>query len=332
MSVFHVRCSIWVKNRHEDLARMDFIHIFAVQLIFIDMKNKKTIYVMKIRKRIRKVVKEEINKFVAQSSKNKKLDLNKVFDLSKISDDELSSQHYDISLAHAFSGYGSLLLKDNGNTYIIENDGRVTPVSQVKHELDWKYGFAPWQIRINDRGHDIQICVCIADFKQGVDEIVNDFKQMGYFLSKTSPVSSPVPNQKWLALQFEPLYQVDEFNKILNYGDLYHLTPAYNIQNILANGLQPMSENGMFDYPNRIFMFVGNTPIQKIEDFGYQLFKVNSNPNNDGMYVLLRIDSQKLRNGYSFHYDPNYEYGVYTENTIPSNFISIMMKFNFKKD
>ena len=284
---------------------------------------------MKIRELIRKVVKEEINKYVAQTSKSNKLDLNKVFDLSKISDEELRSQYYDISLVHAVSGYGSPLFKGDGKTYITENDGRVTDASKVKSELKAKYGFQEWQIVIIERGHDIQICVCIADFKQGVDEIVNDFRQMGYFLSHTQLKFDSL-QQKWRQMQFEPIYQVDESNEILSNGDLYHLTPAYNIRNILANGLQPKSENGMFDYPNRIFMFIGNTPIQKIQDLGYQLFKVNSNPNNDGMYILLKIDSQKLRNGYSLHYDPNYEYGAFTENAIPSNFISIYTTMKFK--
>ena len=281
-------------------------------------------------KRLRQVVKEEIDKFADQVVNDEKSGLDKIFDLSKIPEEELCKQYYDISIVHAFSGFGSILLKNESKAYKVENDGRVTPVSQVKHELDWKYGFAPWQIIINDRGHDIQICVCIANLKQGVDEIVNDFKQMGYFLSQTSPVSSPAPNQKWLALQFEPIYQVDEANEILNYGDLFHLTPAYNIQSILTNGLQPKSENGMFDYPNRIFMFIGSTPIQEIQNLGQQLYEANKKPNNDGRYVLLKIDSQQLRNGYSLHYDPNYKYGVFTENGIPAKAISIYFMIKFK--
>ena len=275
-------------------------------------------------KRLRRIVKEEIDKFVEQVVNDEKSGLDRIFDLCKIPEEELLKQYSDISLVHTFSGYGSLLFKNEGKAYKVENDGRVTPVSQVKHELDWKYGFAPWQIRIKDRGHDIQICVCIADFKKGVDEIVNDFKQMGYFLSKTSPVSSPVPNQKWLALQFEPIYQVDEVNEILNCGDLFHLTPQYNLQNIISNGLQPKSDNGLFDYPNRVYLFIGNTPILQIYALGQQLSSVNKSPQNDGRYVLLKVNSQGLRNGYSLHYDPNYEYGVFTENIIPPNLISIV--------
>ena len=280
-------------------------------------------------KKSAKIVKEEIDKFVAQFCENEKLDLNKIFDLSKIPEEELRNQYYDVSLVHAFSGYGSKLFKADDKTYITENDNRVTPATDVKNELNAKYGFKDWQVIIIERGHDIQICICIADFKQGADEIVNDFKQMGYFLSNTKIEVDPL-NRRWRKMQFEPIYQVDESNVILNYGDLYHLTPAYNISDILSNGLQPKSDNGMFDYPDRIYMFIGNTPIQEIQNLGQQLYKTNKSSNNDGRYVLLKIDSQQLRNGYSLHYDPNYRYGVFTENGIPAKAISIYFMIKFK--
>lgn len=46
-----------------------------------------------------------------------KLDLSEIFDLTKIPEEELRRQHYDVSLVHSFSGYGSPLLKID-NDYI----------------------------------------------------------------------------------------------------------------------------------------------------------------------------------------------------------------------
>ena len=275
-----------------------------------------------LKQTINTIVKEEFSKH------KKKVDLAKIFDLDKIPEEELKKQYYDISLVHSFSGYGSHLLKVN-NKYITENDSRVRPANEVKRELDLKYNLSPWQIKIIERGHDIQICLCIANFMQGINDIINDMEQMGYFLSVSENVQDSF-QQVWVKMQFEPKYQMDENNKILSYGDLYHLTPIYNLKDIQTNGLTPSSKNGMFNYPNRIYFFIGNTPIQEIGILGKQLYAANKDPRNNGQYILLKIDSERLRDKVELHYDPNYPYGVFTEDTISSSFISIFKQYTFR--
>lgn len=268
------------------------------------------------------IVKEEFSKH------KKKVDLATIFDLDKIPEEERKKQYYDISLVHSFSGYGSHLLKVD-NDYITENDSRVRLANEVKRELDLKYSLNPWQIKIIERGHDIQICLCIANFRQGINGIINDMEQMGYFLS-VSENGQDSFQQIWVKMQFAPKYQMDETNEILSYGDLYHLTPIYNLKDIQANGLIPSSKNGMFNYPDRIYFFIGNTPIQEIDVLGKQLCAANKDPRNNGQYILLKIDNEGLRDKLELHYASNYPYGVFTEDAISSSFISKFKQYTFR--
>lgn len=276
-----------------------------------------------MKRKIKHIVNEVVSKLI------KKINLRKLFDFSKIPDEELRRQHYDISLIHARSGYGSLLMKNKKGDYITENDSRVTPASQVKHEIDFKYGFAPWQFRVIERGHDIQICLCIANFPNAVKEITKDLNQMGYFISSEEIVIDHL-NQEWYEMQFEPIYQVDESDEILNLGDLYHITPSYNVEGILANGLMPSSKNSKFKYPNRIFLMTGNIPIDSIKSIGKQLYNNDTNNNNDGTYTLFKIDSEQLRGNISLYYDPNFEFGAFTEQLIPPQAITIVVTIKYK--
>lgn len=282
-----------------------------------------------LKQKIKRIVREEINKQIVNTQRSK-IDLNRVFDLSKIPDEELKRQHYDLSLIHSISGFGSELLKDKKGNYITENDKRVTPITVVIQEIKTKYHLENWQIYCEDRGHDIQFCICIANFPNAVKEITEDLKQMGYFLANTQ-IGRDRFGLEWNRMQFEPIYQVDEANEILNYGDLFHWTPSFYLQNILNEGLQPRSQNDLFDYPDRIFMFRGDTPMGVIQSLGYELYKFSTDPNNNGDYSLLRINSDGLRQGYEIHYDPNFTYGVFTQKPIPPNLLSVYANMIFKK-
>lgn len=129
--------------------------------------------------------------------------LSKIFDLSKIPEDELRKQYYDVSLVHFFSGLGSPLLKVDGK-YLTENDSRIYPADEVKTEIDLKYDLSPWQIRVEECEHDIQIMMCVAKFTLGVDNIISDMRQMGYSLSVLWN-NVDYLKQVWVNIQFEPL-------------------------------------------------------------------------------------------------------------------------------
>lgn len=276
-----------------------------------------------LKKRINGLVKEEV------SRRNNKVDLSKVFDLSKIPADELRRRYVDLSLVNYTSGFGSCLFKDNGE-YINENDSRVRNAYEVQREISMKYFLGPWQFDVIECGHDIQVCICIANIKQSVQSIINDLNQMGYFLS-FSETSSDYMGQVWAKLQFEPKYQMNDANTILSYGDLYHLTPSYNLPEIEKNGLVPSCKNGKFNYPNRIYLLIGNIPIQEIGEMGLRLCQNNKDPRNNGEYTLLKIDSSGLYDKIELYHDPNYKYGAFCNDKIDKELISKFNEYKYTK-
>lgn len=276
--------------------------------------------IKKLKEKIRNFIKEEVSKNI------KYFQLENAFDLTQIPEKDLSSAYHDISLTSSLVGFDSPLFKHSS---ILENDCRVTPANEVKNEIFKKYHLADWQFKIFDKGHDIQICVCIANLSQGVNEIINDFKQMGYFLSYFT-IKKDTHNRSWKQMQFEPLYQTNETEEILYYGDLYHLTPEYNLPDITTKGIIPKCDNKIFYYPNRVYLFMGNATIQKIKEIGQKLSENNKNKQNNGEYVLLRIDAEKIRNKIKLYFDPNLPYGAFTEEIIPPDCFEIIQHYKFK--
>ena len=273
------------------------------------------------------------DKISIKLTEGKKFNLIDTISLDGIPIEMLIKQYFDIHLVNCVCGFGSLLIKDKNGRYLSENDERVAPVEDVRKSILNKYPFDDWQFKIYQRGHDIQICVCIADFDMGVTEIINDFNQMGYFLSLTRTLKDK-ENRKWKSLQFEPLYQVSETTEILDNGDLMHLTPLYNFEKIKEEGLIPKSDNNKFSYPNRIYFFMGNIPMNQLQSVCQKLYKENRNYLNDGKFCLLKLDSKKLKqNGeINFYHDPNFSYGTFTEQPVPKEFFKSYRLINFKKD
>ena len=279
-----------------------------------------------MKNKINKIIHEQLKNYLTES---KKLDLFKIFDLSKIPQEELERQYYDVSILHCMSPYG-FLSEDEDKRYVFENDARVVPAEEVEHELRLKYNFRDWQLEISKRGHDVNVCICVGNFPNGVNEVVKDMEQMGYFLSYSA--ENKFFGQNWKMLQFEPRFQMNEFEEIVGKGDIMHLTPRYNVENILKNGLVPKSENYKFKYPNRVYFFMGDTPYPIVNKYGKKFCKNSKNPLNDGVYVLLSIDTNKLReSGIQLFYDPNMEYGCFTEEPIPADFITPLGEFNYDK-
>lgn len=262
----------------------------------------------------------------------KLFDLDVIFKLDEIPIEELNKQYYDISLVHCFCGFGNPLIEGYDGSFLVENEKKVALPNEIKDALDQKYGFENWQFKIFYKGNDIYVFLCIALYYDVIFEIIRDMEQLGYFASQKLQKFDKV-GRKWIKFQFEPMYQVSETTKILERGDLLHATPVYNWGSIQENGLQPRSENHLFDYPNRIYCFIGNIPINELYKMCYTFYKNNKNPNNDGKYILLSIDSKKLlENKYDFYYDPNYKYGTFTDKPIPPDFIRFREKLEYDKN
>ena len=67
----------------------------------------------------------------------------------------------------------------------------------------------------------------------------------------------------------------------------------------------------------------GTKDVDSIQALGQSLCFKNKNPNNDGKYVLLKINIENLDDNIRFFYDPNSQIGIYTEQTIPNNAIDV---------
>ena len=98
-----------------------------------------------------------------------------------------------------------------------------------------------------------------------------------------------------LMITFEAKYfDIDfEFGKYL-----YHVTKSSSLKKIDKNGLVPRSQNAIYTYPDRVYLFNNISPNEMID---YMYEKMNGD--NDNKFALLRIDSSKLQN------DPLYKNG-----------------------
>ena len=109
----------------------------------------------------------------------------------------------------------------------------------------------------------------------------------------------------------------------------YHWTPLYNLQNIIDNGFVPKTENKSFDYPPRIYFLNGAAPNDEIMKLGENLCIVNKDVENDGSYVLIKIDTEKIPEGVKFYFDPNMPNAMYTTDSIPSDVIVETKRYRF---
>ena len=137
----------------------------------------------------------------------------------------------------------------------------------------------------------------------------------GYFCS----VEKEYPYiDKWIYLNFEPKNQNEVNEYVRNMKIIYHVTQEKNVDKIIKNGLTPRFNNPLFSYPERIYLFVEETPPDEIYNLTKQLKTVRK---DEKKHCLLIIDVEKIPDNVSFYLDPNYGCGVYTKDNIPPSAI-----------
>lgn len=107
-------------------------------------------------------------------------------------------------------------------------------------------------------------------------------------------------------------------------GALFHATPADRLALILENGLLPRAENRGFRYPPRVYCAVTEPDAVRIAYLlrsNLVLHRVHL-PTTPIPYAILRIDAAALRS--EFFRDPMYAGGVYTDEAIPPDALSIV--------
>lgn len=186
-----------------------------------------------------------------------------------------------------------------------------------------------WQIHKSKGKNGVGIYVLLAKNDPTIRLIKLGMKKMGYFFARSAPFVDKY-GKEWIKYQFDPLIQDDNTNEILKQKFLYHITPQYNVDSILKNGLLPRHDNDIYYYPDRVYMFATDD-MDKIKKWGYRLYFANGDERNDGNYTILQVDTNVLKNDkVKLYYDPNLPDGVYTTDKISPNAIKIKLKVVYR--
>lgn len=263
------------------------------------------------------------------TKQEKKRRLDRLFDLDSLSIEQLEDGYvYPMMSLHP--GFGSKLFKHNGK-YVNESEEKTVPAKQALGEITRKYGLMPWQTNVMRACHGIDACLCIADVGNAIISIKEDMEHMGWFVSVMTYVTDP-NGVNWFKMQFEPRYQKDQTEEIKRlYTILLHLTPLSNLGSISRNGLTPRCENSTFKYPNRVYMFSCDATESDINSMGNALATTSAHKGHNFRFVMLAINCNALPDDIRLYYDPNYKYGVFTETTIPPQYIRPIREIQFRK-
>ena len=163
-----------------------------------------------------------------------------------------------------------------------------------------------------------------------IKNLEDGFKRLGYYCGYKQT------NDEYdtIFLQFEPKYPfsltTDELVDGLD-GEvfMYHLSPVYLKQKILANGLIPKSKNGEFKYPDRVYFLDGATPPRSIFLMALMLSQSNKSHMNNDEYSLYKVNVRGL-NGVKMYKDMNAgaDIAMYTYDNIPPQNIQWQFDFN----
>ena len=158
---------------------------------------------------------------------------------------------------------------------------------------------------------------CAIDIPKGYPIIYKEVKRAmnlcGYFVSTEGEYDD------FVRLHFEPKFE--EEDKPSSF--LYHITYHTNEPRIRKIGLKPSRKNIMFNYPDRIY-FLTSEATQEDKEYLARMLDITHKRNSpsDGIYIVMKIDLDRIGNNVKFHKDPNYHNSVYTTDNIPLNAIA----------
>lgn len=170
---------------------------------------------------------------------------------------------------------------------------------------------------------------------QSNEKLNNFFNLCGWYLAESKPIKN---DSHFIKLTYEKTYQ-EEVERIPQ--SLYHLTPAERVPKILKNGLVPRSENKISNHPERIYFWY-HLPrsLFEISAFADELWlgtkgfepgdgrgkKYLESHERDVAYSVLRIDTRRCGNDFKIFGDPNMYSGVWTNENIPPQAISVFIE------
>lgn len=254
------------------------------------------------------IIREVISKTSQAQNEENNIDIEKIFHLSSIPDNELRKQYIDLSFTVSSSGYGGKFMGVNGD--ILKEDATETvPIEETCRQMRSKFNLKEWQVAEQTVANGIRLVILYPGIFKNTRLIKNAMLACGWTLAFKGFAFKD--GMLWRAMSFGPLFQDDVSDETRKYRYLFHWTSLYNLNSIKNNGLQPRSENKLYDYPDRLHLIKGDTPDDMIFDIGMQLCAVNTRRKNNGKYVLLAIDLDKVSSETEIYYDPRYEWGYY---------------------
>ena len=106
---------------------------------------------------------------------------------------------------------------------------------------------------------------------------------------------------------------------------MYHATPSIYLDKIMKIGLTPKTKNSLGNYPDRIYMTIGNHLTQEdLMLFGaLQNLRGNKDIYDNNEYSILQIDVKKLPNNMKMYIDPRANNAVFTYDNIKPECLTI---------
>lgn len=294
--------------------------------------DKKKLY-NKIMGSVSKQVKTVLNEGLPLEKYQKAIDnIDYIFDLDDLLKDKNNLKclnNVPLRLIASGAGFGGpfmlnekcefeLLEKSPSRTYSIEE---VTKLARQKLGLD--YGWIKSMVFANN----VETCILIFNKFDNRDFVIEGMKAFGWSFAYEENGIWDIYNLK--ALHFDPMFQDVVNEEIKTCSILHHWTPTYNYPNIIKNGLEPRSNNYKFSYPPKIHLIKGSANDIIIMNIGKELCNENKDSRNTRDYVLLDVNVKNLLDKIDFFYDPRYEFGYYTKQSIDKKYIKKNREYHF---
>lgn len=294
--------------------------------------NKRKLY-NKIMESISKEVKKTLNEGLPLEHYNDDYDeINYIFDLDELLDDEKTLKYYDKFPLRFLGGKvfgGPFMLNEDLEIELFEpQPTRTCSIEEVTKIGRALLGLDPGWVKTLIAANKIETCVLTLDKFDNINFIIEGMKAFGWSFSYDK---TTIKDQRvFKSLHFDPMFQDVVNEEIKNCSLLKHWTPFYNFNSIMQNGLIPKSNNFIFSYPPKIHLIKGTADNYQIMKIGSQLCIANKDLRNDKNYVLLNINAKDLLDKIDFFYDPRYEWGYYTKQSIDKQYISKNKDFKFE--
>ena len=264
---------------------------------------------------------EKVVRDVLQNANSNYISVSDVIDIDNIPFSQL--QQINVDLRDVLYGFRF----ENGVSYdgnkldINENtENKTEEPNNVKDELMGKFIFFEWQFVVTVTKNGIQLILAYADDGVNGDILCEKMKYMGW--SKSYELKPKEKNGIVVrAIGFDPMCQeaIDDVKE--RWKVLYHLSPKYNEESIMKNGLVPSTRNKFFKYPPRTYLITPNIPMSELEKLASNLNKFEKDNENGGVFTIYRIKTNQIPDDVELFYDPRFDYSVYSTKPIPTSAI-----------